>query len=399
MMRSAFLFLLCAVPCFATYTGKVKVYNTGTLPVTVKLWQAGEGGYQSNYVIEANSSESITLTELEISDPIDVFRLESDTELVGASLIYSVGAGVAYKYLGSALVVDENPPPPAEPDPTEYVFYVSGTPLPDTLTTWMTDDSTLTANLFREGIDKIVSGTLGSGGSGGGTNTETVAASQISLEQEKPTTQDMDDDAGDYTSDYSTEFAAVTGNRATGNYTVTPVTSAPSIFALHLPVHGGGNITIDTNPQNVTEFAAIFVWLKVIATFMLLVWFDWWVWEEFQKYQLHLGALQQAHGNTFAGTGGQATALVAAGLLAVLITSFPGMLWAYFDSAFTAFGTNVLGELLPQTSNFLAGGFYLIGLIFPLGLAAVVLGQYFVVRKAGVLIFGVAVIGAKFIVP
>jgi len=398
-MKAFALFLLSAVACFATYTGKVKIYNTGTLPVTVKLWQQVENGYQQNYVVAANGSESITLTGLSEDASIDVFRLEVDTELVGASLIYSLGAGTAYKFLGSAVVVDENPPPPQEPDPTEYVFYVSGSPLPDTKVTWLTDDTTLTANLFREGVDKLVGATTGSGGSGGGgTNTETVAGAQLQLDQDAPTTGDMDDESGVATSDYSTEFNAVTGNKATSNYTVTPVTVAPSIFELKLPTHGG-NITIDVNPQSVTQFASIFSWIKLIATFLLLIWFDWWVWEEFQKYQLHLGALQQAHGNTFAGTGGQATALVAAGLLAVLITSFPGMLWAYFDSAFTAFGTNTLGELLPQSQNFLAGGFYLIGLIFPLGLGAVLLAQYFVVRKAGVLIFGVAVIGAKFIVP
>jgi len=277
--------------------------------------------------------------------------------------------------------------------------------LPDGVkTVWATDDTTLTANLFREGVDKIIAQSAGgaaaggSGGTGSTTNTEALAALGLAQEALKPTLGEMSDVADTYGQDF---MDALDENvvRLQGETTATAATSNSSFWVLHMPIAGGGNITIDVNPLSGEYMAAIYSWIRLVFTVILIGWFEWWAWGEFSRYIETLATVPQARGNTVAGTGGQITGLVAAGLVATVLVSIPAAYWAVYSGAFSAVGVTGGADITPDSNSPMIQAFWFFGEVFPLGVLLAVWGQVFIVRKAGLGVFTLASITIRAIVP
>lgn len=266
-------------------------------------------------------------------------------------------------------------------------------------TLWMVEDTTLTADLFREGVDKIVyaaaASDAGGGGSGGmtkdeftTTSTEAVAEAQLAANAANPSPTDLE-----------TESAAA---RAAAEASVTEdvpgigsatIPSANSVLSINVPVVG----TIDLDPMARPEIATYCNFVKAVSGWAMILVFAWWTWSEFQKIVAVSVTVTQARGNpVVGGTGAQATALLAATLIAAVMIGIPAAYWLLVSVDRSALSSNPFSGSLSST---VSAGLYLLGCVFPYPLALTLLGAAFVVRKGGtVLVLGVSA-AIKFIVP
>jgi len=204
-------------------------------------------------------------------------------------------------------------------------------------TAWLVTDTTLTADVFREGVDKIVEYT--------GTNSSTSA---MTLEQFQTTYTEgaAERTAGvlaanlEFDGSHPTEAAAAqaaasalgdaAASEATGLFPTAPSetgyeigtgTEPTSILAVTMPAAFGG-ATFDFNPFSGERMGPVMSWFKYALEWLTLVLLGVYVNKEMAQYARALGGVQQAKGNTYAGTGGQLTALVAAGIMSAIIVVF-----------------------------------------------------------------------------
>lgn len=263
---------------------------------------------------------------------------------------------------------------------------------------WLVDDTTLTANLFREGIDKVVAANSGvSSSSTGGmtkeefltTDTEQFTKLQNQIAADNPTADDMN--LAGATARTEAEAAVTQAVPTLGGTTSAPG-SPGSILAFTIPYVG--NINLDPGSNATVMIFCDYV--KLVTGWALLVWFAWWAWAEFNSVVRATVTAQQAHGNpVLGGTGAQATALIAAGLLAAVFVGIPAAWWAYCTVDMSALDSNPFASVSGPVQTAL----YLVALVFPYPLALTLLGTAFVIRKAGaVMVLGVNAV-VKFIVP
>jgi len=326
---------------------------------------------------------------------ITVNHVVGGTIQVGASLIASSN-DTTHKQLVSVQMYSEDGPggmsdPPLIPVRVQGEEQSAGV-------VWQTADTTLTANLFREGIDKLAGGGGAAATGGGGENTEVVATMQLAAESAQPTVSVMSESASTAGAAFNSAVSGITDGLR-GNITATVPTAPPSLFDISIPRGPAAPVAINLNPLTVPAIASVAAWMKLVLTVLLLIGFEAWVWSQFDDYVKAFVQVPQAKGNTFAGTGGQATGLIAAGILAALITSLPAAFFAVYGGSFTAIGILSSTELMPATQSFFVAAFYVLSAFFPVSVALAVLAQWFVVRKAGTALFGVACIGVKFVVP
>jgi len=276
-------------------------------------------------------------------------------------------------------------------------------------TLWETDDTTLTANLFREGVDKIVAGqgnagvTSASTGSLDGTKVEQVAEYQYNL----ITGATLPTDASSQSNAAVAQMeSALNTNvvRLQGNVTVS-ITGDPddAFWTVQLPKGNGQFITLDLNPMHVTGVPIIAQWVKIAISVLIVYLFEAWCWEQFRGL-LQAGAIvPQAHGNTVAGSGGQATGLVNAALLATILTSLPAAAWIVYTASFTVINTVFPAttpiDILPSSGGepFFTQGFIVVNHFIPCTLIAIIAAQIFIVRKMRLMLFALSSIAIKYI--
>lgn len=106
-----------------------------------------------------------------------------------------------------------------------------------------------------------------------------------------------------------------------------------------------GGATINLNPFSSDRFGVVMDWFRSATQWLVLVLLGAWLWKEIAQWTRDAASIPQAKGNTIAmGTGGQATGLVAAGIITTaLIVGTTALL------AFT-FGSVSLGSLLTNMS-------------------------------------------------
>lgn len=276
--------------------------------------------------------------------------------------------------------------------------------LPDgAKTVWALSDSTLTGNLFREGVDKIIAQSGGGGGSGAGggvtTNTEAHQGLGLAAEAAKPSTSSMSREADNQAlamADALEENVAF----PQGAGTATGGAVEGSFWQVALPVAGGGNITLDLNPLVALPHAVeIYGWIKMIFTVIIIALFEMWVWGKFEMLAMGLSLAPQAKGNTVAGTGGQATGLLAATLLATVMVSFPAAIWAVYSGAFSVIGASPGPDIMASSTSSMVQAFWFLAEVFPIGTLIIIWAQMFIVNKAGMVVYFAAVIAIRFVVP
>jgi len=136
------------------------------------------------------------------------------------------------------------------------------------------------------------------------------ADSEDAIKDATPTTSDMGA-AGQAAAGAALEAL---GTLPSSNISATM--TAP-VFAITDPFTGH---TFNMNPFTSDRFGPVALWLRKLALWLLVVGFAGWAALRGKETIVDIASAQQAKGNAvFAGTGGQATALIAAGLITVVV--------------------------------------------------------------------------------
>jgi len=269
-------------------------------------------------------------------------------------------------------------------------------------TLWQLDDTDLTGQLFREGVDKIVAASGSSSGSGGGATTNIEEISGITLTEriaDSTARSELSSHLSASNSEMTTNFDAAVQRMYSTPTATGSGSGSESIWTLQLPLGFGTFQDIDLNPMHVTGMTEIALWVKTVISIMAIWLFESWCWTQFQTFTIASQQLQQTKGNTVAmGTGAQATNLLSATLVAVVMVSLPALFVAAFTAAVTALGYSGGFELMPSGPEYFQAAFWVLTQFVPVTLILLILAQVFVVRKAGLLVYNLAGIAVKYIV-
>jgi len=227
------------------------------------------------------------------------------------------------------------------------------------------DDTDLKANVYREGVDKIVAAVTAqatnavSGDTGGGTGgdpgadsmREAVATSIQAAVDATPAHGFTADDGAAGTGSMKAQGSAAasaavsslqsgTGGAApTGlGYSMGSGSSAVSSLSVAMPAAFGGQ-TFNMNPFASDRFQDVCDWFRTAVAWTALILLGVWAWPQFGDCLRGMMQARQARGNAVVGgTGGQATALLAAGIITVAaLTAIVGLAgWAFDSVSFPA---------------------------------------------------------------
>jgi hypothetical protein len=250
-------------------------------------------------------------------------------------------------------------------------------------TIWKMDNSTLNGDVYREGIDKVVfaindNAPVAGGGGGGGTmgtnatgssvedmakiakdtlgnTTETVTVGAHAAKLRMPAgVADEAAAGGDAAATAAiTLFQGAAGGDAPTELSFDPVggAAAPtSILSVHFPAAFGGAV-FEMNPFTEERLGGVASWFRDAIAWLTVVLLGSWIWNELDVKAYQTGQMQQARGNTVAGSGGQITAFIAAGLLTIAVVALATALiaWGFNAIGFSAFrssfATNPMGAL------------------------------------------------------
>jgi hypothetical protein len=105
------------------------------------------------------------------------------------------------------------------------------------------------------------------------------------------------------------------------------------------------DMTFDLNPVNDSSLSPVVTFMRNAFRALVLGLYLWWLWAEVEDSIKSCLAAQQAKGNAvLGGTGGQATALVAAGLITAALLAVPTVVFALRDNSLSL-GATGLGSL------------------------------------------------------
>lgn len=277
----------------------------------------------------------------------------ANATIVGQSYVFDPGAE-NYAVLGPVNLGTDYATRP------ETTFSVpSNYPLPDgQKTVWANNDSSLTAPLYREGVDKVVAAVMnGSGGSGGGSGSsgsdpaansdrEAVAtaikqANQLTDFNELTPSASKGEmlSAGE---NARAQMVSLFGSAPTSvGYELN--TSGAPLLEIALPVAFGG-ATFDLNPFQSPRLLTVASWFRTAVAWLAIVLLGKWIWEQLAEWVRGYATIQQAKGNpVVGGTGAQATALAAAGLMtAAIVVAVTSLLaWSFGTMNLPAFVASV----------------------------------------------------------
>lgn len=346
-------------------------------PGSIEAGQTWVGSFES-------SDASITTVE--------IYAPEIAGVLVGNSYVAN-GTPSGYRLVGTVHLGGGTPW-----QKYRFTIYPSESVPDGAKTLWQTDDTTLTANLFREGVDKIVAGqgataTSSSTATLDGTKTELVAEYQYNF----VTGASLPTDAAAQSNASVTAMQnAITEHvvRQQGNVTVTATGDGDASFwIVQLPKGNGEFRELDLNPMHVDGVPIIAQWVKIAISVLAIYLFEVWCWEQMQGLVGPAALIPQAKGNTVAGSGGQVTGLLNASAVATVMVSLPAVCFALYQAAFT-----IIGTVFPATSPidvmpasgaepFMTAAFTLINHFIPTTLLLILAAQMFVVRKAAFAIY------------
>lgn len=237
----------------------------------------------------------------------------------------------------------------------------------DQRTLWRIPDDTLTADLFREGVDKVVyavnntaassDGGTGTGGTGGrnmtGDDVQDFAHAQFQIKTDTEAAQ------ADFVST-APDSAAVANFQAlmpSGLPTSLPhaveASGSDDFLKITLPDRFGGSlpgvVPVDFNPFREDRLAGVATWFRNATAWLALMLLAYLIFQETKTFFIAASAARQAQGNPVAGgTGAQATALTAAGIISGLFVALVTglMSWAFGDITIPALVSNMSSDPL-----------------------------------------------------
>jgi len=382
------LIALSALPVVAWAQATQTWINPNPYPVHLRLdkyIEFGETLVEQSYVtvpaegsVNVNTSHNVPGPEADMW--IEFYVKNPTAVLQGNS--YVVGAGMAWEYETTLY-----------PDGTgsyeDYELGVVGIARLDTpdesKTLWLLDDSTLTGDLFREGIDKVVHAGTGAGGAGG-------SGSGMSAAEFAETKTEMVSDLVNDTYTNPENIAAGTeflmGQLETATKSETAKGEIESAMALReLPdlgsasASGSGGLlsitfpvasigTINFDPADNPRVHAVANFMKAAFAWVVYAWFQLWVWNYLKEIYFVLSGSQPAKGNpVVGGTGAQATSLVVALAITGVLVSFPSLFWTLADSGMTwtvGINSNPF-ELAASSGSYTSTALYVAQQFLPLG--------------------------------
>lgn len=281
----------------------------------------------------------------------------------------------------------------------------------------------LSDSAYKEGVDKTTAALakinktledrIGSGSGGGGTGEttgdvadagtherldtiaekmDTEAQMHQDLRDANPTTSQMNS-AGD--SAGANEAGKVPQLDGPGSLSTS---GAAPVFAVALPAAFGGRV-FDLNPFQSERFASIAAWHRKACEWLAIVLFGVWCSVEAGKMVRGVNTANQAKGNTVvAGTGGQATSLIAAGLITVVVAIALVAIGAF---ATTNLGGGTLLGMIDDDpfSGLLGGTVWMMDQLFPLGAIVSCFVGRLVWQAAAQTAYVTAAAAIRFIVP
>jgi len=282
----------------------------------------------------------------------------------------------------------------------------------DRKTLWIVDDTDLTADVYREGVDKIVAFTAersAAGGAGGAAQTAFYDQhARLSSDLANATADgnaimtqlDVETASGVAVTDLMALFPEdlVPENipTVTGYELATP--SPPAALTVQMPAAFGGN-TINFNPFTTERLGPVADWFRYALEWLILVVLGIWVFKENKSYVLALGGVQQAKGNpVFGGTGAQATALIAAGIMSAIVVVFVTALLAWSFG-----GLNMVGFVSKIGVNpflgLLADSFWMLTKVYPVEVTIAALLARLTFNAYASPLYLVCLTAVRFVIP
>jgi len=275
-------------------------------------------------------------------------------------------------------------------------------------TLWRVTDTTLTADLYREGVDKMVYAAASGAGGGGGlvpsdiANIDDVSQRQIAL-SETPEAFSDGASAGvlavgaSRSATAKTAIAEAVDTATNEKHTIDagaiPAGVAGNGSLWHINFKGltrDGTKVISLDPADYPIITAFAAWIKAFLAWTVFVGFEWWLWGQFKEImrEIQTGA-RPAKGNAvIGGTGAQATSLVVATAITAVVVTVPTLFWAAADAGVT----NILGIVTVNPATDGSGGdnvgraLYFLGVCFPLGTCLSTFTTMATIRKYGLLL-------------
>lgn len=235
----------------------------------------------------------------------------------------------------------------------------------------------------------IVAAVSASGGGGSGSGLDGLGQDAYNA---NPSTSTMSDDGSSAAADIAGDYPG--GSQPSGP---TIVDSAPN-FAIVLPARMGG-ASFDLNPFRSDRFGPLASWFRAAMSWLVVVVFGKWASEKVAEWSRGSAPVHQAVGNTVAaGTGGQATALIAAGIMTAAFATFIVGMLGWLTSSFSI--TNVLSIL---GANPLAGGpsgaLWMVDQLFPVSMIIAGAGARITWNLYASKVFMVCMTLVRFVVP
>lgn len=205
---------------------------------------------------------------------------------------------------------------------------------------WQTSDETLTANLFREGVDMLYSGqqasaaaAAGAGDPAADSNRELVATGQLLL-ADTGTIGAIHADASSQTETAVEALGTLFPTApTTRGFSMPADGSVPSILSVTMPVSFGGGV-FDFNPFTEDRLGTPVAWFRAACQWLAYALLAVWLWNQIGVWVRGVSVVPQAKGNpVLAGTGAQGTALLAAaGITLAVVVALTALLGFTFDS-------------------------------------------------------------------
>jgi len=209
-----------------------------------------------------------------------------------------------------------------------------------------------------------------------GTNTEGESAVVMALHANRPTQSEI----GDGATTKGTEMEALIGSHVVPTVGAPTASNEKSLLAFTVPGIEG---SINLDPMENETIASVVPWMKKAVTFVMTWLYFWYLWKQFNEVMMAVNGAQQAKGNpVLGGTGAQATALLSAGAITLVIVAVPALWFAGNAIAQTPLAT-VPTE---SDSQMVRTAIYLFGLVFPYEYFFVLLATLMALLKLKILI-------------
>lgn len=175
------------------------------------------------------------------------------------------------------------------------------------------------------------------------------------------------------------------------------ITTTPDFTFTFPPIMGGASV--DLNPFRADRFGPLMAWFRSAVGWSVIALFGWWASAQVKDWVQGASRLPQARGNAvFGGTGAQATALIAAGIITVAVSVFLVGLaaWLVGDFAIPA----VLAKMSQSpTAGLATQAAWMLDTCFPVGTIVAAAAARATWNFFAASIFAVAMTVIRFIVP